>query len=138
MSQTWPWFKVKAALEERGLRLTDIARSAGIEPHGVACVKHRAWPKMQAAVAAALGVDPWAIWPERYTIHNEPLAPSMVRAPGWAAASELAGKPGFPASPRSVKRQALAEGWLARRRRGCGGGVEFLPPPRRTGSGAGA
>jgi hypothetical protein len=48
----------------------------------------------------------------------------------WLAASEIAGLPGMPETPRGALARAKREGWLTRPRRGRGGGRQFLVPPQ--------
>lgn len=69
----WPWYKVKAALEARGLTLADIARERGYSVSSAHKVKRIFIPKMQAHIAEALDEKPEAIWPTRYDRKGTPI-----------------------------------------------------------------
>jgi Ner family transcriptional regulator len=60
----WEW--VKYQLRLRGTSLAAIARNLNVTPNALHNVKQGAYPKMQRAIAAALGLQPADIWPERY------------------------------------------------------------------------
>lgn len=49
----------------------------------------------------------------------------MIMAARWLSASELAGLPGLPGTPRRVTSRASSEGWTSRPRAGRGGGREY-------------
>ena len=69
----WPWWRVKAALEERGTTLAATARSIGLTKAAANRTKVVPGPRMQAAIAAAIGLSPMAIWPSRYTAEGRPV-----------------------------------------------------------------
>lgn len=84
----WPWWKVKAALAEKEKALSDVADAVGVTRAAVSMIKRIPNPKMQAAVAAQIGVPPQVIWPTRYLRCGRPvsrhiwLKNNTARAPG--------------------------------------------------------
>lgn len=70
----WPWHVVRGALISRGHSLAEIAVQAGYQRATARCLNREPLPRLQAAVAAALGYSPLAIWPSRYLPDGTPLA----------------------------------------------------------------
>ena len=70
----WPWHVVRAAILRRGLSLAEIAVQAGYQRATARCLSREPLPRLQAAVAAAIGYSPLAIWPSRYAPDGAPLA----------------------------------------------------------------
>jgi Ner family transcriptional regulator len=62
----WHWADVKAALEKRGLTLTELAEMHGYATSSFTVVKGKAWPAAEKIIADAIGVDVSEIWPSRY------------------------------------------------------------------------
>lgn len=60
------WEAIKAGLRLRGLSLSQIARSLGLSRAAVHHAKHRHYPRVEQAIATALGTNPNRLWPERY------------------------------------------------------------------------
>jgi len=77
MTKDWPWYQVKAALEERSLTVSDVARAAGLPIASVAMTKNRPYATGQAAIAKALGKKPKEIWPSRYRHDGGPVVPAI-------------------------------------------------------------
>lgn len=73
----WHWEDVKAALRKRGVTIADLERRHGYAPKSLYQLKNRRWPKAQALIAAALGIDPWGVWPSRYLPDGEPLTGTL-------------------------------------------------------------
>lgn len=69
-----PWWWVKGRLEDLGVPLDQIARDLKVDKALVSRTRYRQTPKVQAAIAAKLGLAPWDIWPTRYT-HGRPVRP---------------------------------------------------------------
>lgn len=67
------WELIKAHLRIRGVTLTSIAGALGISRAAVGVVGRRRYPRVEAAVAAALGVQPRDLWPERYEADGRPV-----------------------------------------------------------------
>lgn len=62
--ERWEW--VKYQLRLRGSSLSQIARDLSVDRSAPARTVSRNYPKMQNAIASALGMNPQQIWPERY------------------------------------------------------------------------
>lgn len=60
----WEWIKFQ--LRAKGTSLSDLARKLGVERNAVNNVKRVAYPRMECAIAKALGLKPVQIWPERW------------------------------------------------------------------------
>lgn len=64
--QDWHKADIKAALEKAGWTLRKLSVAHGYHP----CSFQRAfvtrWSQAEAAIAAAIGIDPAEIWPSRY------------------------------------------------------------------------
>jgi Ner family transcriptional regulator len=72
--QSVSWAQIKCALEERGHTLASLARKLEVSRSAISKVKVRPSPRVQAAIARAVGMKPEELWPERY------LAAPMRRA----------------------------------------------------------
>jgi Ner family transcriptional regulator len=57
---------VKYQLRLKGLNLTKIAKAAGCNRQAVSNVWKRSYPAMEKRIAAALGLTPEFLFPERY------------------------------------------------------------------------
>lgn len=66
MQRRWDRHAIKAAVYRRGLTLDGLARRSGLEPSACRVALLRRHSAGEAAIAAALGVDPAVLWPERY------------------------------------------------------------------------
>lgn len=75
----WSWNKVIFALRERGHTVASVARAEGLSDKGGRQVSSRRWPRMQRAIARALGVTPQEIWPERYDDEGIPVRKQRTR-----------------------------------------------------------
>lgn len=73
MSADWGWPLVKFKLAEAGLTLADVARRAGMTPAACHQVARLPLPRAQGAIAGALGLKPWEIWPTRYDSRGRPI-----------------------------------------------------------------
>lgn len=63
----WDRHAIKAEVHRRGMTLIGIARAAGLEPSACKVALRRRNFGGEAAIAAALGVDPSVLWPGRYS-----------------------------------------------------------------------
>lgn len=79
-SRGWSWNRVVYELRERGLSVAEVARQAGFSTIGSRSVQTKRWPRMQAAIAKALGVSPITIWPDRYDEEGLPVRLKRGRA----------------------------------------------------------
>lgn len=64
--QDWHPADVVAALRKAGWSMRRLAVHHGYSPTAFTTIATRPWPRAQAFIAAAIGVDPAAIWPSRY------------------------------------------------------------------------
>ena len=64
--EDWSPAEVLAALNKQGLNLARLARSLGVKPTTAYQVLRLPYPKMERAIAEAIGVPPETIWPRRY------------------------------------------------------------------------
>lgn len=79
----WDRHAIKAALYRRGVTLIGLARAAGIEPSATRTALLRRNRPGEAAIAAALGVAPAELWPERYPPSSD--TPAAASAPSRRA-----------------------------------------------------
>lgn len=66
---------IKAALEKRGLTLTQAARRYGCQPASAWAAVGRPCFTGEQAIACALGIPPQQIWPDRYDPDGTPRHP---------------------------------------------------------------
>lgn len=76
-SQTgWHPEDIKAALRKRGLSLSSVSRRLGLDRDSARHALARPWPRVERAIARALGVTPQEIWPDRYDAAGRPKHPA--------------------------------------------------------------
>jgi Ner family transcriptional regulator len=64
----WHKSDIKAALEKAGWTLRRLSMHAGYKnPASLQRALRKPWPKAERLIADALGLEPWDIWPSRYT-----------------------------------------------------------------------
>ena len=85
----WDRHTIKAALGQRGLTLVGVARAAGLEPSSCKVALRRRHKPGEAAIAAALGVNPAVLWPTRY--NAQPLSHAQISRLGRGCASPKRG-----------------------------------------------
>ena len=78
---------IKYQLGRRGYTLTSLGLEHGVSRHAVGLALRRPYPKMEAIIAAALGMDPTELWPERYNRQGKPNRP--IGRPKKPATSNL-------------------------------------------------
>lgn len=66
----WEWIKFQ--LRARDSSLSKLARKLGVERNALNNVKRSPYPRMEKAIAEALGYRPEQVWPERYTSDGTP------------------------------------------------------------------
>lgn len=75
--EDWHPADIVCALRKAGWSLRGLAIHHGYHPNTLMRATHAArptpWPKGQKLIADALGVQPWEIWPSRYTADHEPV-----------------------------------------------------------------
>ena len=146
---------IKAAIRKSGVTLSELSRAAGFSEGAAKRALLIPWPRMEAAIAAHLGLKPEEVWPSRYTPEGHPRDRLHIGRNGqlldecgtegstmntvptnrWFTLAELAALdlPGLPTTRRGLAQQAereewghpAAEGRLWRRRAGRGGGIEY-------------
>ena len=67
----WEWIKFQ--LRTNGISLSDLARKLEVERNAMHNVKRLPYPRMESAIARALGLKTWEIWPERWSEDGNPL-----------------------------------------------------------------
>lgn len=67
----WEWIKYQ--LRTRGTSLAKLARELEVSDTAVKNVKRSAYPRMERAIANALGLRPADIWPERWHGDGAPV-----------------------------------------------------------------
>jgi len=61
---------IKFQLELRGTNLSKLADDAGLSRNAVRHALHRVYPRGERIIARAIGLEPKAIWPDRYDEHG--------------------------------------------------------------------
>lgn len=68
--EDWHRADIVAALHKRGWSLRRLSQEAGLSAGALNNALDRPWPKAERIIAAAIGVTPETIWPERYVKRN--------------------------------------------------------------------
>ncbi len=66
----WEWIKYQ--LRAQGTSLAKLARTLNVSGQAVKNVKRTAYPRMERAIAKALGLDVEKLWPERWDANGNP------------------------------------------------------------------
>ncbi|MGQ7818794.1 helix-turn-helix domain-containing protein [Metapseudomonas furukawaii] len=66
----WEW--IKWQLRRRYTSLAKLAKALNVERNAMNNVKRTQYPRMEREIAKALGLQPYAIWPERWSENGEP------------------------------------------------------------------
>jgi Ner family transcriptional regulator len=69
-TQRWEWIKYQ--LRAKGTSLAKLARELGVSDTAVKNAKRTAYPRMERAIAKALGLKPIDLWPERWNSNGTP------------------------------------------------------------------
>lgn len=59
---------VRHRLEEQGFTFASLAQSLGVTRQCVHKALYASYPRMEKAIAEAIGLEPSFIWPERYCV----------------------------------------------------------------------
>ena len=70
-SHRWEWIKYQ--LRTKGTSLAKLARELEVSDTAVKNVKRSPYPRMERAIAKALGLTPVDIWPERWQTSSTPI-----------------------------------------------------------------
>jgi Ner family transcriptional regulator len=79
----WEWIKYQ--LRARGTSLAKLSRELGVSDTAVKNAKRTAYPRMERAIAAALGLKPVDLGPERWNVNGTPHRIRAKRAENNAA-----------------------------------------------------
>ncbi|WP_096375971.1 helix-turn-helix domain-containing protein [Pseudomonas chlororaphis] len=82
----WEWIKYQ--LRARGTSLAQLARELNVSGPAIKNVKRTAYPRMERAIAEALGLKPAEIWPERWATNDAPHRTRQNRAERNAVSSK--------------------------------------------------
>lgn len=74
----WEWIKFQ--LRVRGTNFAELARTNGLNERAIRNAKHRPYPRVERAIAQALGLQPVQLWPERWNSNGSPLRQRPNRA----------------------------------------------------------
>ncbi|QLJ12706.1 helix-turn-helix domain-containing protein [Pseudomonas putida] len=66
----WEWIKFQ--LRAHDTSLSELARQLGVERNALHNVKRVPYPRMETAIAKAIGLKPEQIWPERWNSDGTP------------------------------------------------------------------
>lgn len=66
---------VKYRLKVAGLTLTRLGERLNVSRHAVGLALRQPYPRVERAIADILGMEPAAIWPERYDADGNPNRP---------------------------------------------------------------
>jgi len=86
----WHRADVVAALHKAGWSLRKLSRASGLSDSTLKTALDRSYPKAETIIAAAIGIPPQDIWPERFAKRNfTPVLalPSTFTAPVTACAA---------------------------------------------------
>lgn len=80
MARTKGWHKsdIKAALEKRGICLSDLDRVNGLPSGTCSAALHRPHFRAELVIAAALNLHPKDLWPSRYRDDGSRRRPQPV------------------------------------------------------------
>jgi Ner family transcriptional regulator len=71
----WHRADIKAALEKAGWSMAALSESHGYNRGVAGHALAQSYPAAERMIAAALGVEPWVIWPDRYNDYGQPIQP---------------------------------------------------------------
>ncbi|WP_157669915.1 helix-turn-helix transcriptional regulator [Chitinibacter sp. GC72] len=74
----WHRADILAALHKKGWSMRALSREAGLSETTLKTALDRPYPKAERIIAAAIGLAPEAIWPQRYYKRNfKPVFPAL-------------------------------------------------------------
>lgn len=77
-TQRWEWIKYQ--LRTKGTSLARLARELNVSDTAVKNAKRTAYPRMERAIAKALGLKPIDLWPERWNANGNPFRARPTRS----------------------------------------------------------
>ena len=78
LESRWEWIKFQ--LRVRGTCFADLARIHGLNERAIRNAKQRPYPRVERAIADALGLKPQQLWPERWNANGSPIRQRPNRA----------------------------------------------------------
>jgi Ner family transcriptional regulator len=72
-SPDWHREDIKAAVRKTGITLEGLCAAHGLDRTAINRTLRVSWPRVEAIIAARLGLRPWQIWPSRYDESGNPL-----------------------------------------------------------------
>lgn len=85
-TKRWEWIKYQ--LRAHGTSLAKLARELGVSDTAVKNAKRTAYPRMERAIAKALGLKAAELWPERWSANGQPHRIRKQRAEKNATCSQ--------------------------------------------------
>ena len=101
---------VKAALRKAGTSLAILAREHSVTKSLPSIALRRSFPKWEGIIAAALGEDPRAVWPERFAIRDADAARRAKLSAELAADRAIPRRLGRPPIRKTPDAAATAAG----------------------------
>ncbi len=90
-AQRWEWIKYQ--LRIRGSSTAELARQLGVTDRAIRAVKTTPYPRIERAIAVALGIKRQQLWPERWNSDGSPKRKRPNRAESRAKDSRYAPVP---------------------------------------------
>jgi Ner family transcriptional regulator len=87
-ARDWHPEDIKAAVRRTGITLMELAAQDGLAKQACSTTLMRPWPRVQAIIAARIGVEPKVIWPSRYDAHGNPLSYREITVPDVVVPSQ--------------------------------------------------
>lgn len=78
LDRRWEWIKYQ--LRVRGTSGAVIARELSLNDRAIRSTKRNAYPRVERAIASALGLQPIQVWPERWNTDGTPKRQRPNRA----------------------------------------------------------
>ncbi|WP_137971897.1 helix-turn-helix domain-containing protein [Pseudomonas sp. F(2018)] len=70
LEQRWEWIKYQLRIND--CSTAELARQLSVTDRAIRNAKLRPYPRIERAIAQALGIDPWRLWPERWNADGTP------------------------------------------------------------------
>lgn len=77
-AKRWEWIKYQ--LRIRGSSTAELARQLGVTDRAIRAVKTTPYPRIERAIAEALGIEKQQLWPERWNSDDSPKRQRPNRA----------------------------------------------------------
>jgi len=77
--QAWHPEDIKSAIRKTGVTMAALARARGVSPSTVFTALRHPSPAGEIVIAEHLGLEPQALWPDRYEADGTPKHPRASR-----------------------------------------------------------